>query len=258
VSIGDFEMKTILAGKVALILRAGLEPGPAIAHKLADCGATVVLLDEDGARATNVANAINTKGGTASAENLTSYSVDAVERSVDDILKRYGRIDILINSTPRAASQSLDSLTSSIFNDAVATVVQPSYSFLRAVVAAMRQHGYGRIVNISSLDYLGLPGKVATAAAHAGMFGMTRAVALEVARDNITVNNLVLGDIAADEALSDEEKAVIAGSIPVKRLGSLAEVAHAVAFFADEKAKYVTGQTFFVCGGKSIHFSMSI
>jgi 3-oxoacyl-[acyl-carrier protein] reductase/2-[hydroxy(phenyl)methyl]-succinyl-CoA dehydrogenase BbsC subunit len=154
--------------------------------------------------------------------------------------------------------QSLDSLTSTIFRDTVDAVLRAPYSCLRAVVPAMRERGYGRIINISSLEYLGLPGKIGVAAAQAGIFGLTRAAALEVARDNITVNNLVLGDIVADGTLSDEEKTVLAGSIPVKRVGSLADVAYAVAFFADEKAKYVTGQTFFICGGKSAYFSMSV
>jgi 3-oxoacyl-[acyl-carrier protein] reductase/2-[hydroxy(phenyl)methyl]-succinyl-CoA dehydrogenase BbsC subunit len=251
-------MKTILAGKVALILGAGLEPGPALARKLADDGATVALLDADLDRIKAVAADITNGGRIAWAGRLALDPSDNVQKDVDRVLKQYGRIDILINNTHRPLPQSLDSLTSTIFRDTVDAVLRAPYSCLRAVVPAMRERGYGRIINISSLEYLGLPGKIGVAAAQAGIFGLTRAAALEVARDNITVNNLVLGDIVADGTLSDEEKTVLAGSIPVKRVGSLADVAYAVAFFADEKAKYVTGQTFFICGGKSAYFSMSV
>ena len=149
-------------------------------------------------------------------------------------------------------------MTPPLFADGIDAVLLPAYSALCAVVPAMRANGYGRIITLGSIDYLGLPGKAGVAATHAGLFGLTRAAALEVARDNITVNTVVLGDIVADNTLSDDDTTAMTGSIPVKRVGTPADVGHAVAFFADETTKYVTGQTFFVCGGKSIHFSMAI
>lgn len=251
-------MKHIFAGKVALIVGAATEPGPTIARRLAGDGVTVALLDTNLGHIQAITIEITKNGGSASAWKLALDSAGNIHKNIDHIVEQYNRIDILINNTTRPLPQPLDSLTSTDFRNAIDAVLMAPFSCLCNVIQVMRERGYGRILNITSLDYLGLPGRVGAAAAQAAMFGLTRATALEIAPDNITINNLVLGDIGADSTLSDEEKTAVLNSIPVKRVGTLADVAHAAAFFSDEKAKYVTGQTFFVCGGKSAFFSMSI
>jgi len=121
----------------------------------------------------------------------------------------------------------------------------------------MKTRKYGRVINISSLSYLGFQGLSSYAAAKSALFGLTRSLALESARNGVTVNCVAKGDMATagmDEATI--EKCIKA--IPVRRMGKPEDVAKAVGFFASDRSPYVTGQTFFVCGGKSIHFSMSI
>lgn len=251
-------MMTTPAGKVALILGAGTEPGSCLARKFAAWGMVVVLLDRDAASTAAIAADIVAKGGTARTQEIFGDSAADVRRCIDEVLRREGCIDVFINNTFRFSSQPLEALTPARLDEIVGAVLQAPYAYLQAAVLAMRERGFGRVVNITNIDYLGLPGKAGVAAAQAGVFGLNRAMALEVARDNITINNLVLGDIIAEGVLSDEETSALASGIPVKRVGSLADVANAVAFFVDEKTRYVTGQTFFVCGGKSVYFSMSV
>jgi 3-oxoacyl-[acyl-carrier protein] reductase/2-[hydroxy(phenyl)methyl]-succinyl-CoA dehydrogenase BbsC subunit len=112
---------------------------------------------------------------------------------------------------------------------------------------------------MNCLEYLGWPGKANYSAAASGIFGLTRSLALELAKDDITVNCLSRGDILYPEAgLAEEAAAKLADAQPVKRLGTPEDVANAVGFFASEASKYITGQTLFVCGGKSLYFSMSV
>ncbi len=121
----------------------------------------------------------------------------------------------------------------------------------------MRKQGYGRIVNIGSIEYLGLPQTSVYSAAKSSMLGFTRSLSLETAKDKITVNWVVKGTIR-QSGISQEEEEKIAAKIPVQRLGTPEDVAGAVCFFAADTSKFITGQTFFVCGGKSLYFSMSI
>lgn len=243
---------------VIVIAGAGIQFGLFLARKFVNDGAKVVLLDRDPARMAAIVDAVSISGNKVRTQQIKNGTQDDVKCAVDAILEREGSIDVLINCAGHLPAQPLESLTEARFGSALSLALQEPFAVLRAVIGPMRQRGYGRIINISRLDYLGLPGKVGAAAANAGIFGMTRAIALEVARDSVTVNNLVLGDIAEDTDVQKDAAATIAGSIPVKRMGELSDVGHAVSFFAAEASKYVTGQTFFVCGGKSVHFSMAI
>ena len=123
----------------------------------------------------------------------------------------------------------------------------------------MREKKHGRIVNVGSIEYLGVPGKANYSAAKSAIFGLTRSLALELAKEGITVNSLVKGDIMDPASeMSEEEQAKVAKGIPVQRLGRSDDVAYAACYFASDDSKYVTGQTLFVCGGKSLHSSMSV
>jgi 3-oxoacyl-[acyl-carrier protein] reductase/2-[hydroxy(phenyl)methyl]-succinyl-CoA dehydrogenase BbsC subunit len=177
--------------------------------------------------------------------------------AVEQVRSRFGRIDVLIVNPPAADGLRSSGLAANELDTAVHAGVAAPYAFLRAVMPLMQQQGGGRVINLSSLDYLGLPGRVDRAAALSGLFGLTRAAALEAAPHQVTVNMVVMGDLA-DATLSEEENAKRAGAVPVKRLATADDIAYAVSFFASDAAKYVTGQTFFVCGGKSAYFSMSV
>lgn len=248
-------MTTNVKDKVALIVGVADEIGEAVALRLAAEGARLALCG--GARLEALAEEVNKRGGAAAVFEVNTCDHAAIAACVGRVLAHYGQIDILINQAQDLPDRALDALTPEDFDAGVSAALGSAFHFLRAVVPVMREKSYGRVVNISSLAYLGLAGKVGVAAAQAGLFGLTRSVALETARNNITVNSVVKGDIGT-AALSQEACDKLANGIPVKRLGTPADVANAVRFFASDSAKYITGQTFFVCGGKSAFFSMSI
>lgn len=244
-------------GQVALISNVGDEIGADIARYFASMGAAVGLGGTDRAAMEKLAGEIAAHGGQGIAMASTTAGAEGISETVDRLRTKFGKIDILVNNPGEAASCALPQLSVGDFKQNIDSILTTSFAFLREVVPGMRQRQYGRIINICSLAYLGLPTQANTAAAHAGIFGLTRSVALETATDGITVNSVVKGDIArADLPAADAEK--LANRIPVKRLGTTADIVHAVNYFASAATAYVTGQTLFVCGGKSVHFSMSV
>ncbi len=242
--------------RVALIAGADDEVGEAIALQFAAHGAKLALCGGARDRLEALAAKVVAQGGKAMTSELNP-GAGAIASCVGGVLAHYGKIDILVNNLPLPAGNALCDPAAGDFDTAVSAVLGARFHFMRETLPAMKKNGYGRIVNLSSLAYLGQPKKADAAAAQAGVFGLTRSVALEAARDSITVNHVVKGDVSTAQ-MSEEEKEKLAASIPVKRVGAPADVARAVCFFAADSSKYVTGQTFFVCGGKSAYFSMSI
>lgn len=241
--------------RVALVVGANDEIGEAIARHLASTGARLALTAADG------------RGFDALMDSLGD--VDAMKAQVDpadaravadcvvEVLARYGRIDILVNNTGVLEGKPLSALSAADIDATVNEALAGPFRFMIEVVPCMQRNGYGRVVNVSELGWLGLPNQANVAAARAGLFGLTRSVALESARSGVTVNTVVKGDIATART-TDVQTEQLASGIPVKRLGTPADVARAVAYFAAESSSYVTGQTLFVCGAKSVHFSMSV
>ena len=240
---------------VALIVGPCDETGAGIARYFSSRGAAVGLCGAGGDVLESLAGAISAQGGNAIA--FATEGSATISDIFGRVLSKFGKIDILVNNTGEIAGRSVLEQSMSDFERDIAAILTRSFGFLHEVVPSMRKAQYGRIVNIFGLSYLGLPGRANLAAAYAGVFGITRSVALETAAAGITVNSVVRGDIAGVTSLgADAEK--LAGQIPVKRLGTAADVAHAIQFFASQSTKYVTGQTLFVCGGKSAYFSMSV
>jgi 2-[hydroxy(phenyl)methyl]-succinyl-CoA dehydrogenase BbsC subunit len=241
--------------RVALVVGATGEIGEAIARQLASVDVQLALAAADTGQ-------LDVLAGNLGNVKVMTVAVDptdpaAVADCVNKVLARYGKIDILVNNAGEVTGKPLGGLTASDVAAAVNTALLAPYHFIREVVPRMQQSGYGRVVNISDLGYLGLPNQTNVAAARAGLFGLTRSAALESARSGVTVNTVVKGDIATS-ATTDGEKDKVAAGIPVKRLGTPVDVARVVGFFAAESTKYLTGQTLFVCGGKSAYFSMSV
>lgn len=248
-------METGVNSRVALVVGATGDIGEAIAKQLASAGAQLALTSPDGGKLDALASQIGKDKVLVLQVNPADSA--AVTDCVNKVLARYGNIDILVNNAGEVAGKPLDALTGADMAAAIGTALAAPFNFIREVVPRMQRSGYGRVVNVSELGYLGLPNQANVAAARAGVFGLTRAVALESARFGVTVNTVVKGDIATS-ATSDAERDKLAAGIPVKRLGTPADVARVVGFFAAESAKYLTGQTLFVCGGKSTYFSMSV
>lgn len=243
--------------RVALIVGAGDEIGAAIALQLAAAGVQLALAGAARGTLDALSERVAASGAKALVIELDAKDPASIAACVRQVLAQFKKIDILVNNAGEASGKPLRALVAGDFAAAVDTALAAPFHFMREVVPGMQENGFGRVVNVSELSYLGLPNQANVASARAGLFGLTRSVALETARDGVTVNTVVKGDIAT-AATSDADKEKLASAIPVKRLGTADDVARAVRFFAADSAKYVTGQTLFVCGGKSAYFSMSM
>lgn len=247
----------IIKEKIALVAGVGDEVGSAIGRRFAAGGATVVAIDSDEAKLNALAAAIKAEGGVAITKRIDLTDGVQVKRAVDEVIDQCGRIDILVNNCDSPDGKTISEVSDAQWQTCLTCNLNPVFFFCREILPKMREQKFGRVVNISNIKYIGWPGMANYAAAKAAIFGLTRSLALESAKDAVTVNCVAKGEIAeADTTPEQAEK--IAAALPVKKIGQPEDVARAVGFFASETSKYVTGQTFFVCGGKSAYFSMSI
>jgi 3-oxoacyl-[acyl-carrier protein] reductase/2-[hydroxy(phenyl)methyl]-succinyl-CoA dehydrogenase BbsC subunit len=243
--------------KVAVIAGGTDEIGKAISLGFADGGAKVVVCDIDQKQVDNIVEKINEKGRQAIGFAVDHAKPEEVKETIDKITAKFGVIDILVNNVDDSEGWEIADLSDDRWNKSVTVNLNPVFYFCREIIPGMRKNKYGRVINISGIDYLGWPGKTNCSATKAAVFGLTRSLALEAAKDNVTVNCVVKGDIAGSD-LSKENKEKMAARLPVKKPGKPEDVAMAVGFFASEAAKYTTGQMLFVCGGKSLYSSMSV
>lgn len=243
--------------RVVLIESVGDEIGFAIAAKLASKGAKLAVLDIDGKNTSNMVSKLKEIGVEALGVTADPADCTGAKQAIAGIVEKYGKIDVLINNSDYIVkSEIVDTKAQNWYQGAKANI-DPAYFMCREVIPVMRKQGYGRIINIGSVEYLGLPNTSLYSAAKSSMLGFTRSLALETAKDNITVNWIVKGTIQSSD-MSEEQVEKLAAKVPVKKLGTPDDVAGAVSFFAADTSKFITGQTFFVCGGKSLSFSMSI
>jgi len=178
---------------------------------------------------------------------------EATQKGVAKVVASLGNIEILVNNAGISRDGMLHKLTPEKWNEVIAVNLNSVFNLTRAVIEPMREAGWGRIVNISSINGLsGAMGLSNYSAAKAGMIGFTKAVALENARKNITVNAIAPGYIETEliSHLPDEVKDKIKANIPVSRFGSTEEVARTTLFLAAEEAGFITGATFSMNGGQ--------
>jgi len=244
-----------------VVLMVGLTNpmGEAIGIRLGKAGANIVVVGEDSEKVNSVVKKISDAGAKAEGKAVNIKDEGEVKNTVEEVAQKFGTIDILINGTDYVNCKSLNETSVEDWNNSFENNLLPMFLFTKYVVPKMQDKKYGRIVNISDLKYLGFPGTSNYASAKSGIFGFTRALALELAKDQITVNTVIKGDIDLEgKELSEEELKKALATIPVQRLGKPEDVALAVSYFVSDLSSYTTGQMFFVCGGKSIYASMSI
>ena len=240
-----------LSGRVALVTGGGQGIGRAIALRLANSGASVVVNDiSDSAEA--VAGEIASLGGRSGAILADVSSASDVARMVEEAVASFGRIDILVNNAGITRDQLLLRMSDEDWDKVISVDLKSVFLCTRAVLKYMLRERWGRIVSISSIvGLVGNKGQTNYASAKAGIIGFTRTVAREVASRGITANAIAPGfiDTGMTKAIDEKWREELKERIPVGYLGTPEDVAEAVNFLVSEEARYITGQVLCVDGG---------
>lgn len=239
--------------KIALVTGASRGLGRAIAIKLAACGIKVAVnyLTND-EEANKVAQKINSSGGEAMLYKADVSDADAVRQMTRQIVKQWGKIDILINNAGIVRDTLLLHMPDEAWDKVLDTNLRGAYLCTKYALRSMMGLGWGRIINIASLAGLvGNAGQSNYSAAKGGLIAFTRAVAREVGPLNITVNAIAPGFIVTEmtDKLPSEARNAILARIPLRRLGTVNDVAELAAFLASEAASYITAQVISIDGG---------
>ena len=233
-----------LEGQIAVVTGASRGIGKAIAKELAAQGATVVInYNGSEAKADEVKHEIVEKGGCAQCMQCNVADYEGCEAFIKAVIEQFGRIDILVNNAGITKDGLLMRMSEEDFSD---------FHCIRFASRQMMKQRSGKIINLASVVGIsGNAGQVNYAASKAGIIGMTKSTAKELASRGITVNAVAPGFIETEmtEVLSDKLKEEMRGQIPLARMGQPEDVAKAVAFLASEHASYITGQVLQIDGG---------
>lgn len=242
-----------LADKVAVVTGASGGIGQACAEALAREGASVaVVAGRNLATAEEVARKIEEMGRQAVALACDVSCSEAVEQACERICERFSRIDVLVNNAGIRRDNFLIRMTDAEWEDVLRVNLSGVFNFTRAVGRRMFRQRQGRIINISSVaGVMGNAGQANYSAAKAGVIGLTKAAARELAMRGVTVNAIAPGliDVGMTTSLKEDVKARLLAGVPLGRLGNAEEVAAACVFLASDEAGYITGQVLCVDGG---------
>ena len=241
-----------LSGRVALVTGASQGIGQACAVKLAAAGATVALAARSEEKLNAVAGEIRGSGGTAAVFPMDVSHEDQIKNAVKAVLGQLGKIDVLVNNAGITRDQLVMRMKRADWDSVLHTNLTSAYLCIQQVMSSMLKQRWGRIINITSVfGQIGQAGQANYASSKAGLIGLTMAIAREVASRNITCNAVAPGFIetAMTSALSDDFKRNAMKVIPLGRVGTPEDVAHAVCFLASEEASYITGHVLNVNGG---------
>ena len=245
-----------LTGKVAIVTGSGRGIGKAIALKLAEVGATIVINDVgDNAPVEETVAEIKKMDRQAMAVMADVSSTTDVAQLVDTATRTYGKVDILVNNAGITRDQLAMRMTDEDWDKVLTINLKSVFLCTRAVLRPMLKQRSGRIVSISSIvGIIGNAGQANYASAKAGIIGFTKTIAKEVASRGITVNAVAPGfiDTPMTQALPEERRQMLMNNIPLGYLGTPRDVAETVAFLASEEARYITGQVITVDGGISL------
>jgi len=245
-------MEKNLDKQIAIVTGASRGIGRSIALTLARAGATVIGTATTLAGAAAITEALAAAGLAGRGEVLNVNDGAASDALIDATVKEFGGLQILVNNAGITQDQLAMRMKDDDFDAVIDTNLRAVFRLSRAVLRPMMKARAGRIINITSVvGSTGNPGQANYAAAKAGVTGMARALAREIGSRGITVNCVAPGFIETDmtKALSEDQQTALLGQIPLGRLGSADDVAHAVAFLASPLAAYITGTTLHVNGG---------
>jgi 3-oxoacyl-[acyl-carrier protein] reductase len=241
-----------LAGRTAIVTGGTRGIGLAIARALAEDGASVVVSGRDAARLESAVSELEGLGAAAVGVAADQSKREDCDRLVDAAKERFGRIDVLVNNAGITRDQLLVRMKDDEWDQVVDTNLRGVFLMMRAAAKSMMRQKTGRIINITSTaGAMGNPGQVNYSAAKAGVIGLTKAAARELAHWNILVNAVAPGLIETDmtAGLPGAAREALLQQVPLKRIGAAREVAEVVRFLAGDGAAYVTGQTIHVNGG---------
>ncbi|AXC10433.1 3-oxoacyl-[acyl-carrier protein] reductase [Acidisarcina polymorpha] len=241
-----------LTGKIALVTGASQGIGRAVALRLAAEGATVALAARNESKLKEVAAEIAAGGGAAETFVLDVANEESIKAGAKAVLARFGRIDVLVNNAGITRDNLLLRMKRSDWDDVLETNLTGTFLLTQAVIGAMMKARFGRIINVSSVvGRMGQAGQANYAASKAGLIGFTKSLARELASRGVTANVVAPGYIESPmtAVLDEKQNQTILSHIPLGRIGSDTDVAHAVAFLASPGAGYITGHVLDVNGG---------
>lgn len=246
----------MLTGKIAIVTGASRGIGREIAVMLAAKGATVIVnYNGSAAKAEEVVKEIEVAGGKAEAVQCNVSDYEKAEELLSYVIKQYGRVDILVNNAGITRDNLLMKMSEADFDAVLNTNLKGAFNCIRHVARQMLKQKGGRIINMSSVSgVLGNAGQANYCASKAGLIGLTKSVARELASRGITVNTVAPGfiDTEMTQVLPEAVKAAAVEQIPMKHFGSTKDIANVVAFLASEEAGYITGQVISVDGGMAM------
>jgi 3-oxoacyl-[acyl-carrier protein] reductase len=240
-----------LEGKVALVTGASRNIGRAIARTLAEAGAAVVVNTRRSREdAESVVGEIRAAGGRAMAQLADVADEAAVTAMVDAAVTSFGRLDILVNNAANRPEGKLDEIDLAAWREVLATVLDGAFICVKAALPYLRASGAASIVNIGGMTgHTGATGRAHVIAAKAGLAGLTRALALDLAADGVTVNCVAPGLVDTVRSPGGEPRHYVGRTPPVGRRGFPEEIAGAVRWLCGPTARYTTGQVIHVNGG---------
>lgn len=246
-----------LAGKVALVTGAARGIGKAIALQFASMGA-VVVINYSGSKekAEEVLSEVKKLGAEGCIYQCNVADYGSVGRMITDVVQKYNKLDILVNNAGINKDGLLMKMSEEDFDAVVNVNLKGTFNGIRHVTRQMLKQRSGRIINMSSIvGLMGNAGQVNYAATKAGVIGITKSTAKELASRGITVNAIAPGYVQTDmtDALSDSVKEKIQNSIPLGTMGKPEDIAKTAGFLASDAASYITGQIISVDGGMSIN-----
>ena len=249
-------MKFNLKNKIAIVTGASQGIGKIIAFELAKSGAHVVCISRNKKAIESTVDEITQNNGKASSFPCDVSDSDAFMKIILEIIEKNDKIDILVNNAGITRDSILVRMSNEDWDDVINTNLKGAFSCTKAVMRYMIKNKFGRIINITSIVGLtGNAGQANYAASKAGLIGMTKSIAKEVASRGITANCIAPGwiETSMTDILNEEVKNKLLSQIPMGKIGSPDDIANTVIFLASDEAGYITGQTITVDGGRIIN-----